>query len=175
MLGKISNATGAESSTASTVDYEPFFKAASGGDLRAVKDFIFHHHEAVSATVPITGKTALHIAADGGNMQLVEELVPLMSESDLAIQQSDGMTALCIVAVVGNTRMAKCMIEKNIRLATIPDERGYIPILIAFLHDHRQLGRYLFSVTPHQELLAGGSLYAVSIITQCIYNESNFG
>lgn len=115
----------------------------------AVMEFIRLYPEAVRATHPSNGMTALHYAIDNEMQHVAKELVQLMTEDDLAIQDEDGDTALHGAALAENasdhmTETSKCMAILN-----SSDETA---LLAAFTVGNYKLAEYLYSVTPFESI-----------------------
>ncbi|CAL9014032.1 unnamed protein product [Prunus brigantina] len=51
---------------------------------------------------------------------MAKALVELMTEEYLEIQDADGLTAMAYTVTTGITQLAKCMIEKNKKLLSLP-------------------------------------------------------
>lgn len=123
----------------------------------AVMEFIRLYPEAVRATHPSNGMTALHYAIDNEMQHVAKELVQLMTEDDLAIQDEDGDTALHGAALAENasdqmTETSKCMVEKNKKLLTILNSSDETALLAAFTVGNYKLAEYLYSVTPFESI-----------------------
>ena len=154
---------------------KPFFEAVQTGRWETAKDFYIQHPEAVRVRHPSSGKTALHIAVEAGHVDIVKELVSLMEEGDLEIKSiGDGETALAIAAMKGITEMAECMVTKNKKLLSIPDVGIDIPLLIACVYGHWHVARYLYSVTPLEDLMPDKGPHGATIISNC-FTSKEFG
>ncbi|XP_028952868.2 uncharacterized protein [Malus domestica] len=148
--------------------YKPFLEAVQAGRWEAAKDFYIQHPEAVRVRHPLYGKTALHIAVEAGRVDIVKELVSLMDEADLEIKSTaDGRTALDIAAYKGIIEMAQCMVTKNQKLLSIPNAFNDLPIVQAYLLGHWHMARYLYSVTPLDDLMPDKGPQGASIISLC--------
>ncbi|XP_068302813.1 uncharacterized protein [Pyrus communis] len=154
---------------------KPFFEAVQAGRWETAKDFCIQHPEAVRVRHPSSGKTALHIAVEAGHVDIVKELVSLMEEGDLEIKSTqDGRTALAIAAIKGITEMAQCMVTRNEKLLGIPDSNNELPIVLAYLLGHRHMARYLYSVTPLEDLMPDKGPHGATIISNC-FTSKEFG
>ncbi|KAM1296494.1 hypothetical protein ACFX2F_023558 [Malus domestica] len=134
-----------------TVDYKPWFDAVKRNDWCAAKEFLTLHPSAITAT-DSWGDTALHNATYEGREQIVEELVQLMTEEQLETKNTFGETALTIAAAK-NIKIVECLVAKNKKLLGIArDSSQMTPILIAAKNDQWDIVRYLYSVTPLEDL-----------------------
>ena len=133
-----------------------------------------------------SGKTVLHIAVIFGHERIVERLVNILQEEVierlLIMQDNDGYTALALVAQLnGSMRMARCMVEKNQELLpsetsdrpiqdllTMKTNDNQIPLVLASAMGHKQLTRYLYSLTPGNLLSENNSCYAIMLLLNCI-------
>ena len=156
--------------------YEPFFKAVFHGEWNTAQTFLDQHPEAVRARAPYSGKTALHIAISRGHLHIAEKLVELMAEQDMEIKgMEDGFTPLGAAVEVGSLAMAKCLINKNKRLASIPYRPRGLPARHALLCGQDQMARYLYSVTPIKDLMMlEGGRHCAALLSQSI-RTNHFG
>jgi ankyrin repeat protein len=102
----------------------------------------------------------------------VEKLVDVMSEEDLAILDMYGQTALGYAINEGNCRMTGCMLGKNNNLVNIKDWYSNIPANQAFYYGHTELARYLYSLTPLEDLTQEIGGNGATLCTLAIYNRS---
>ncbi|KAG6631793.1 uncharacterized protein LOC122291889 [Carya illinoinensis] len=101
-----------------------------------------------------TGYTALHIAVAAGHFRVVDELVKkLMPEQNLETLDYDGFSALTEAAVGGKKTMAQCMLCKNEKLISIASSAGILPVNTAISFGHTETARYLYSLTPLEDLM----------------------
>eukprot|EP00261_Vitis_vinifera_P038314 XP_019079557.1 PREDICTED: uncharacterized protein LOC100260982 isoform X4 [Vitis vinifera] len=126
--------------------------AALNGDWKSAKAFLESNPQAVRARITRRSETALHIAAGARHTRFVEELVKLMKPDDLALQNKVGNTALCFAAASGITRIAEVMVNKNRELPMIRGSKGVTPLYMAALVGHKDMVRYLYSVTEEDNL-----------------------
>ncbi|RZC52709.1 hypothetical protein C5167_021136 [Papaver somniferum] len=154
--------------------YAPLYKAIFNNDWERAKAYLKHNPNAVSARLTSTGDTALHIAAVSGRIHLVKELVQLMPSEALEITTHVGCTALLQTAVTGSMEIAKLMVEKNSNLLRIKNPFNLIPLVVSAVNGNEVLLRYLYSVTPKEELdpRAGitGAAFLTSLIMADIYD-----
>ncbi|XP_062002997.1 uncharacterized protein LOC133720584 [Rosa rugosa] len=161
-------------STQSTHDfsrYESFFNYITIGNWPAAQSFLDEAPDALNARNPNSGKTALHAAVEGGHKDIVEKLVRLMTKEDLEIRGNDGKTALASVADVGTIAMAKCMVQKSIRLLSIGDARKMIPVVLASNKWEWDMARFLYRFTPNEDFKLDEGCNGASLICQCIYKR----
>ncbi|KAK4256057.1 hypothetical protein QN277_008970 [Acacia crassicarpa] len=138
-------------------------------DTKAILD---QHPNALTAGIRIQhgSRTALHVAAQFGNITIVKELLELLPPEFLLTVDSHGDTALAMACWYnGNTEIAKCLINKNSDIVTIPNEVHFLPVTLAFQSDFKEMGRYLYSVTPLGcfTALSGSELLRFCFQAQC--------
>ncbi|XP_040361964.1 uncharacterized protein LOC112165293 [Rosa chinensis] len=150
--------------------YEPFFDAVRKGDWDGTK-FLDETPDAITARIPYSGQTALHIATDARQTRIVEKLVKLMPEGSLEIKADDGMTALAVAASKGYTRMAQCMVEKNTKILSIGDAANRIPLVLACRNGHSDMIRYLYVATPVEDLMPEMGPNGATIVSQCFADK----
>ncbi|KAI3882892.1 hypothetical protein MKW92_036402 [Papaver armeniacum] len=154
--------------------YAPLYKAIFNNDWEKAKAYLKHNPNAVSARLTSTGDTALHIAAVSGRVHLVKELVQLMPSEALEIKTHVGCTALLQTAVTGSMEIAQLMVEKNSNLLRIKNPFNLIPLVVSAINGNQVLLRYLYSVTPKEELdpRAGitGAAFLTSLVMADIYD-----
>ncbi|XP_068304356.1 probable E3 ubiquitin-protein ligase XBOS36 [Pyrus communis] len=151
---------------------KPFFEAVQAGRWETARDFHIQHPEAVRVRHPFSGKTALHIAVEAGHVDIVRELVSLMEEDDLEIKSTgDDYTALAIAAIEGITEMAECMVTRNKKLLSISDAFNDIPLVHACVYGHWHVARYLYSVTPLEDLMPDKGPHGATIISNCFLSK----
>ncbi|KAL6345940.1 hypothetical protein AAG906_025220 [Vitis piasezkii] len=132
--------------------YECLFKAVDDGDWVTTKAFLDHDPDAVRASISPTNETALHVAILAGHAHIVKELVKLMTPKDLELRSGLGETALTTAAISGVTKMAKAIVEQYPSAVCVGNEHGQIPVIVASFYDQKDMVRYLYSVTPIEEL-----------------------
>ncbi|XP_021831051.1 ankyrin repeat-containing protein ITN1-like [Prunus avium] len=153
--------------------YQPFFTAVKLGDWRKAKEFLTRDPNAIRATYS-TGGTALHIATKFGHEHIVEELVQLMTPEDLEIVEDGNWTALHLAARL-NLKMVECIVTKNKKLLGFVEEsEGLTPILLAAKNDLWDIVRYLYSLTPIQDLMPDNGPYGAGLVCNC-FHAKQFG
>ncbi|XP_060675754.1 uncharacterized protein LOC132805026 [Ziziphus jujuba] len=155
--------------------HERFHKALQDGDRNATREFITQHPKAVRTIITLTGRTALYVAVMAGHTEIVETvLVEKMSPKDLEMKDSIGITALtAAIYYNANIKIAECMIQKNKKSPIVVDQGEVMPLVMAFRVNHIEMGRYLYSITPIEDLLAsdGNRAHAVGLINQAIIGK----
>ena len=148
------------------------YKTLQSGDWKDANEFLRLHPDAISAKITVMGKTALHVAVAAGHVHIVEELVKQMSEENLEIQDAFGFTALHETTFGGNYRMAEFMLRKNKNLISIESDRKRIPVAMAITNGHVDLARYLYSLTPLEDLMPEKGNNGATLFTQAIYTRT---
>ncbi|TQE03017.1 hypothetical protein C1H46_011381 [Malus baccata] len=114
------------------------------------------------------GRTPIVIAANKDRWDIVEELVQLMTEEQLEIQDVVGQTALTIAAAT-NIEMVKCLVAKNKKLLGIAKYSSKMtPILIAAENHRRDIVRYLYSLTPLEDLKPDKGSWGSELVICCL-------
>ncbi|KAM1491298.1 hypothetical protein PS1_023770 [Malus domestica] len=113
------------------------------------------------------GMTPIVIAANNDRWDIVEELVQLMTEEQLEIQDVDGQTALTIAAAT-NIKMVECLVAKNKKLLGIADHDQVTPILIAAKNHRWDIVRYLYSLTPLEDLKPDKGPCGSQLVIYCL-------
>ncbi|KAA8531046.1 hypothetical protein F0562_005755 [Nyssa sinensis] len=134
--------------------YEWLCKAVEDGDKNVVTRYFKDNPNAITATISPNGDTALHVAILAGNEKIAEELVQLMPKDSLALTNKFGSTPLSLAAISGLTKLAKAMVDKSPGLVSIANEYedGQLPVILASLYGRRGMVRYLYTMTPLEEL-----------------------
>ncbi|XP_024023196.1 ankyrin repeat-containing protein ITN1 [Morus notabilis] len=140
---------------------EPY-GAALNKDWNALKNFYELHKEFVTASLTVTGDTALHIAVHSGNTQLVrsllnqilgddkgnesplfhsfiEELAPLRRKNEY------GDTALHEAASRGHLEIVKLLLDRDEELLKVKNNRGETPLFRAAAFGQTKVVRFLAS------------------------------
>ncbi|KAJ6305650.1 hypothetical protein OIU78_021071 [Salix suchowensis] len=154
------------------IQYLPLYKAVDNGDLEATMKFLEEHPDGLTASISADGDTALHVAVQAGHTEIVEELVGRLEQGELGNQNGNNATALNYAAIGGITRIAEELVAKNRGLLTVPNQNGQIPVVVASLYGHKDMVRYLYSVSPKEELSpATNNKNGVMLLTTCIMDE----
>lgn len=135
-----------------------------------MQDSVKAKPEIVRARHPYSGETALHKAASKGNVDIVEELVSKMKAEDLELEDNYGWTALASATRSGITRIAECLVQKNklVSMASGIGTNRVLPLEWVLTYCHNDMGRYLYSVTPIQELLPEKGTRGPTVLNWCI-------
>nr|XP_048325373.1 uncharacterized protein LOC112490878 isoform X2 [Ziziphus jujuba var. spinosa] len=160
------------SSNDGTELYKELYKAVRKPDLNKTEEFINENPGAVRGKITCTKRTALHVAAMAGHLSIVKMLVEKMRKEDLVqLIDGDDLTALA-AAIIWNAKqcVAKCMVDKNNELLTIMTY-DMLPAALAFRCGHKEMGRYLYTLTPPDYLLQHRKDSA-TIICYAIYVHS---
>ena len=98
--------------------------------------------------IPLQNRvSALHIAFASKHEAFIKEVVRILAVEDLEQRNIDGDTALCFAAKLGIVTIAEEMVNMNNRLPLIRSSEGRTPLCIAVLFGHRDMARYLCTVT----------------------------
>ncbi|GKV46079.1 hypothetical protein SLEP1_g53091 [Rubroshorea leprosula] len=116
------------------------------GELWRVRDLFNSNRDAISSTFE-TELKALHAAITS---------------------DESGNTALSFAARSGMMEIAKCLIEKNKELLSIPDGDDKLPVQLACRAGHEDMTRYLYRNTP-QKFLYGD--YGFYLLEECIIRK----
>ncbi|KAI9081524.1 hypothetical protein K1719_036545 [Acacia pycnantha] len=152
---------------------ETLYKAICGNNWTRAKEFLDENRRVLTTKITSSGKTALNVAALFGHVSLVEELVTLVHPQLLEITDDFGNTPLSIATVSGITPVAECLVNKNSNILGLPNSANELPVTLAFLNCHQDMGRYLYDETPleclHPETapLRGAMLIHCCLQTQC--------
>ncbi|XP_054811612.1 uncharacterized protein LOC129312867 isoform X2 [Prosopis cineraria] len=124
------------------------YEAISENNWNAAKAILEENPSALTAKITSSGKTALHAAVMYGHVTLVEKLVKLVPPELLETKDDFGDTPLLSSTVTGITQIAECLVSKNKDTLGISNSTKELPIALALLNGHQQMGRYLYSITP---------------------------
>lgn len=138
------------------------------GDWKAANSFLAKDPEAVRARITSSDKNALHVAVAAGHTHIVEKLVQLMTEEDLLMKGKDHLTVLAVAIEIGNISIAECLIRKNKKLVRVP-VKGSLPVLYAFLFGQIHMVRFLYSLTPLEDLISvGDGKHGSELVSVCV-------
>ncbi|KAK4264011.1 hypothetical protein QN277_029353 [Acacia crassicarpa] len=156
------------------------YKAISNNNWPAAKKFIERYPIVLDVEFCTSrGETPLHVAVRFGHVSIVEELVRRVEPEYLEIYDALGDTPLTIAAGhSGVIPIAICLIDKNRNALSIPAEhcnretliRTYkweFPVQLAFGAGLKEMGRYLYSVTPPQLFIEDIDL-STSVFATCL-------
>ncbi|XP_057989244.1 uncharacterized protein LOC110633868 isoform X2 [Hevea brasiliensis] len=153
------------------VEFLPLHNAIEIGDLNDVREFLRRRPDAVCKKLIDNGFTALHLATSTGKLKMVEELVKLLTEEELKVTDNLGGTALLLAAATGATRIAECLIEKNRELVIIPGNEHNLPVIMACTYRHKDMARYLYSITPFELLRPENGVYGSLLLYASIFSK----
>ncbi|KAL9393370.1 hypothetical protein Peur_012655 [Populus x canadensis] len=154
------------------IQYLPLYKAVDKGDLDATMMFLEEHPDGLTASISADGDTALHVAVLAGHREIVVKLVDQLDPDDLEIRNRNNATALNYAAIGGITSIAEDLVAKNGGLLKVANQNGHIPVVVASLYGHKGMVRYLYSVSPKEELSpATNNKNGVMLLTTCIMDE----
>jgi hypothetical protein len=68
--------------------------------------------------------------------------------------------------------MAECMLRKNKHLVSIGDVSGRIPVVMAIEFGYKDLARYLYSLTPLEDLMLEKGISGATLCTQALYTRT---
>ncbi|KAG2669680.1 hypothetical protein I3760_14G043600 [Carya illinoinensis] len=152
-------------------DYAALLKAVRRGDWNSTREFLELHPGAWTSRITCAGGTVLHAAVGAEHEHMVEELVNMIWEHDLAtMQDHSGDTALHETAISGNYGMVECLIRKNKSLVNVRNANGELPVTSAMSFGHIELARYLYSLTPFEDLEAAQDRQGASLLKNSIDN-----
>ncbi|KAG2673710.1 hypothetical protein I3760_13G103700 [Carya illinoinensis] len=166
------NMAGMRENGPENIDFIPFFtlrEAVRNGEWKGVKDFLEKHPDAMTAKIEIFGRTPLQVAIAAGHMHMVEKLVERMSQEELKTVDDEGFIALAEATCGGNYQMAKCILKKNKSLVRIANMGGVLPVVLAIVTGHIELARYLYSLTPIEDLKPENGISGAELCTQAIH------
>ncbi|KAI3908906.1 hypothetical protein MKW92_053215 [Papaver armeniacum] len=147
------------------------YKALDKNDWESAKLYLENNPGAVSARITEAGETALHKAASAGRLNLVKKLIELMPKEALEIKSDEGLTALLYTASEGSPEIAKLMVEKNSNVLRIRTAHNILPLVVSAICGHEDLTRYLYSVTPKEELDPNADGNGVTLLIATIRAE----
>ncbi|XP_026458157.1 uncharacterized protein LOC113358721 isoform X2 [Papaver somniferum] len=152
------------------------YQAIHKNDLESVNVHLRDNPNAVTARITSTGETALHIAAVSGRFRIMELLLQLMPIEALEIKNKNGSAAIALTAQEGSIEIAKLMVEKNINVLRLKDGKDNIPLVLAATNGNEGMLRYLYSVTPKDELDPksgkNGATFLTAAVSADIYDVS---
>ncbi|KAI3968432.1 hypothetical protein MKW92_012696 [Papaver armeniacum] len=153
------------------IRFRPFYKALIKGDWETAKETIEDDPGALTAKITHGGETALHVAILSAKLNTVRELLKLMPPEALEAKSNPGNPAISFAASLGITEIAKLIVEKNNGVLRIINQYGRIPLVQAVLNGKEDMVRYLYSVTPEEELDPDTSKNGATFLTGAITAE----
>ncbi|CAI9771585.1 unnamed protein product [Fraxinus pennsylvanica] len=147
------------------LDYELLYKAVEEGKWHSIEAILHEHQDAIRENISSHKDTALHIVILSGHTEIAEKLVKRMEPGDLELKNEYGATALSLAAICGAKKLAKEMVRKNKKLVTIQTadhEDGHLPVIVGALYGQKEMVRYLYKMTPKDELSPEKDLKIVS-------------
>ncbi|XP_042948201.1 uncharacterized protein LOC122281033 [Carya illinoinensis] len=160
-------------SSSNNPGYSALKEALQSGDWKTAKDFLKHHPNSKTAKITTLGKTALHVSVAAGHLRTVEELMELFSEDELEVQDNNGNTALMETTYRGQYKMAECMLRRNKKLISLRSNGDrYLPVVKAMRYGHIKLARYLYSLTPLDDLVPENGTSGTIPCKAAIFNKT---
>ncbi|XP_039690885.1 uncharacterized protein [Medicago truncatula] len=156
-------------------DIDKFHVAVKKGMWNDAILFIRNDGDIISQKSPSNGWTSLHVAVDAGQDKIMQKLVEmgaLLTEKDW-----EGYTPFALAAKsTDDTKMVKWMLAKGGNdLLTMKikadDGKGDIPVLLAAAKGHKEMTRFLFSMTRWFTLTDNNYYYGAKLLSYCIHAE----
>lgn len=147
------------------------YKAVDRGNWEATKAYLKRNPDAITASLTSDDDTALHIGVLAGHEKIIEELVKRTAREDLLKKNKNNATALNFAATGGVVTIAERLVKKNSELLKIRNQHDYLPVVVASLNGHRDMVRYLYSVTSLDELSPQKGKNGVMLFTNCIVDD----
>ena len=142
------------------------------GSWSDIESFLNSNPDAVRARISPTGLTPLHVAALAGHVKVVEKLVDELNPEDLEEKEGLlGCTPLALAASDGITEIAQSMIRKNRTLANISDGDKILPVVLACNRGKREMTRFLYFHTGHEELAPEKGKNGATLLSYCIASK----
>ena len=132
--------------------YHELYQAAKNGKWRVATDILRKYQRTIRLSITKSRVSALHIAFASKHEAFIKEVVRILTVEDLEQKNIDGDTALCFAAILGIVTIAEEMVNMNNRLPLIRSSEGRTPLCIAVLFGHRDMARYLCTVTSFEGL-----------------------
>ncbi|KAF7820243.1 ankyrin repeat-containing protein NPR4-like isoform X1 [Senna tora] len=147
------------------------YKAICDNNWQIAREMVEQDSELLCARLTPSGQTPLHVAALFRHLNLVEELVKKSPKENLEIVDSFGNTPLIIAIVTGDIGISKCMVERNTKILGIPTPSSELPVSLAFRYGHKEMGRYLYSVTPFEFLVPERGHLGPQLLRCCLLTQ----
>ncbi|XP_021817827.1 uncharacterized protein LOC110759980 [Prunus avium] len=146
--------------------HQPFIDFVTNGDWDSAKEYLGINPDVIRKRGSVSGATALHLAVGLEYEDMAMSLVELMAEEDLEIQDANGVTAIGFAANKGLAQVAKCIVEKNKKILSLPCFGDMIPLLEAYSSGHWKLARFFYSLTPLEALLLDNGCGGAELISE---------
>ena len=154
--------------------YHELYQAAKNGKWRVAKDILRKYQRTIRLSITKSRVSALHIAFASKHVAFIKEVVRILTVEDLEQKNRDEDTALCFAAKLGIVTIAEEMVNMNNRLPLIRSSEGRTPLCIAVLFGHRDMARYLCTVTCLGSLISNEfKKILVATITYDMYGMSH--
>ncbi|KAL6287614.1 hypothetical protein ACE6H2_012004 [Prunus campanulata] len=147
---------------------QPFLDFVTNGDWDSAKEYLGINPDVIRKRGSVSGATALHSALVLDYEDMAMSLVELMAEEDLEIQDANGVTVIGIAAAKGLAQVAKCIVEKNKKILSLPCLGYQIPLLAAYSSGHWKLARFFYSLTPLEALLRDNGIGGAELISESL-------
>lgn len=150
--------------------YAALYEALQSGDWNSANEFLQLYPNSKTAKITTLGKTALHVSVEAGHLHIVEGLVEQMPGDALEVLDNFGQTALMVTTYTGQYKMAECMLTKNKKLVSI----GFpiLPVVSAIAYGYVKMARYLYYLTPLEDLTPEKGNNGSTLCTQAIYSRA---
>ncbi|XP_044461527.1 ankyrin repeat-containing protein ITN1-like [Mangifera indica] len=151
--------------------YRDISKAVERGDWAATRTFLEERTDAIKETITLNGDTVLHVAVMAEQTKILEKLLEYSTKEDLEVKNNMGYTAFFIAAINGFKDMVEIMLEKDNNLVRLKDAHNLIPIVAASFYGSREMVRYLYTKTPHEELSPEHTDRSGATLLNCLISD----
>lgn len=149
--------------------YGELYLAVRRGNWNAVQEFLEREPDALTAKINWKYQTPLYVAAAAGQVHVAKKLVEKLPEEKLEMQDYYGYTAITETVMRGNHELTECILNKNKKLISITNHMGNLPLIQAIYYGQLEMARYLYSLTPLDDLLPAKDYNGPNFFTYCIY------
>ncbi|KAG2682379.1 hypothetical protein I3843_11G189700 [Carya illinoinensis] len=149
--------------------YGELYLAVRRGNWNAVQEFLEREPDALTAKINWKYQTPLYVAAAAGQVHVAKKLVEKLPEEKLEMQDYYGYTAITETVMRGNHELTECILNKNKKLISITNHIGNLPLIQAIYYGQLKMARYLYSLTPLEDLLPAKDYNGPNFFTYCIY------
>ncbi|KAF5478970.1 hypothetical protein F2P56_005487 [Juglans regia] len=149
--------------------YGDLYLAVRRGNWNAVQEFLEREPDALTAKINWKYQTPLYVAAAAGQVHVAKKLVEKLPEEKLEMQDYYGYTAITETVMRGNHELTKCILNKNKKLISITNHIGNLPLIQAIYYGQLEMARYLYALTPLDDLLPAKDYNGPNFFTYCIY------